>query len=57
MCNFISEGRPSYPLSSDMITFLCRVNRVRVMIDFLRENRVYPVFLQNTLIQLFERGP
>ena len=42
-CNFISEGRPAYPLSGDM-NILCGVNRFRVMIDFLRNGSTYPAF-------------
>ena len=53
-CNFISEGRSSYPLSGDMIIFSCRERRFRVMIDVLRDGSAYPFFWQNTSIQWFE---
>ena len=32
-----SEGMLSYPLSCDMIIFVCRENRFRVMVDIVRD--------------------
>ena len=56
-CNFISEGRPSYPLSSDVIICVWgRVNRFRVMIDFLRYGSAYPVFCKTLRFSGLYRG-
>ena len=55
MCNFISEGKPSYPLSGDDY-FVCRVNRFRVMIDFMREPNKFQILRIRISCGAFDGG-